>query len=50
MSLEKNVSTNKIDETYELASIKRVRYIMWRMKLYFRLRNKGKQFMMLYSA
>lgn len=50
MSLEKNVSTNKIDETYELASIKRVRYIMWQMKLYFRLHNKGKQFMMLYSA
>ena len=29
MSLEKNVSTNKIDETYELASIKqsKVRYV-----------------------
>lgn len=50
MSLEKNVSTNKIDETYELASIKKskVRYVV--MKLYFRLHNKGKQFMMLYSA
>ena len=30
--------------------LKRVRYIMWQMKLYFRLHNKGKQFMMLYSA
>lgn len=50
MSLEKNVSTNKIDETYELASIKRARFVMWPMKLYFRLHNKGKQFMMLYSA
>ena len=30
--------------------LSRARFVMWPMKLYFRLHNKGKQFMMLYSA
>lgn len=51
MSLEKNVSTNKIDETYELASIKqsKVRYVA-NEAVFFVYATRGKQFMMLYSA
>ena len=50
MSLEKNVSTNKIDETYELASIKKSKVHYVANEAVFSFTQQGKTIMMLYSA